>query len=84
MKQKHKIFVVKYKDGRMFRRFSSVLPLGEWLFSKRGTRGRVQGWSAADLALFKRLRLSRTLVNRASNAYVSWLMGTSRIRPVRR
>lgn len=76
--------VVRWKTGGVYRRFSSVLDLGDWLNSKRGTRGRVQGWSKADLALFRRLRLSRALVQRAQDAYRAWLMGTSRIRPTGR
>jgi len=87
MKKKRKKFrsvVVRFKDGRVFRRFSSVLALGLWLFSKRGLRGRVLKWSAADRAVLRRLRLSRTLVCRASDAYVSYVMGRSRIRPARR
>jgi len=77
---KYRLVVVRFKDGRVFRRFSSILALGVWLFSKRGQRGRVLGWSAADRALLRRLRLSRTLVRRASDAYVSWVVGTSRIK----
>ena len=83
MKKKFTAIVVRYKDGRVFRRFNSVLALGEWLFSKRGQRGRVLGWSAADRAVFRRLRLSPSLVRRASNAYVAWLVGMSRIRTSR-
>lgn len=81
--KKSKVIVVRWKTGGVFRRFTSILALGQWLYSKRGTRGRVQVWSKADLALFGRLRLSPTLVRRAQDAYTSWLMGTSRIEPRR-
>ena len=75
---------VCFKSGRVFRWFKDYLALGLWLFSKRGQRGRVLGWSPADRAVFRRLRLSRTMVRRASDAYVSYLLGRSRLRPLRR
>ena len=87
MKKKRKKFrsvVVRFKDGRVFRRFSSVLALGEWLFSPRGLRGKALAWSASDKVLLRRLRLSHTLVRRTANAYASFVMGRSRIRPARR
>lgn len=76
--KKSKVIVVRYQDGRVYRRFGSMLSLGRWLFSRRGTYGRVWGWSKADLALFRRLRLSPTLLIRAAKAYLALLMGTSR------
>jgi len=87
MKKKRKKFqavVVRFKDGRVFKRFSSVLALGLWLFSKRGFGGRRLKRSAAELRALRQLRLSFTLVRRASDAYVSYVMGCSRIRPARR
>lgn len=81
MKRQFVPVVVRWKSGGVYRRFSSILALGEWLYAKRGTCGRVQGWSKTDLELFRRLSLSRTMFRRAQVAYTSWLCGTSRIRP---
>jgi len=71
MKRKPMPVVVLYKDGRVYRRFGSVQELGKWLFARSPGR---KGYC-------RRLALTQSLVNRAANAYVAYLMGTSRIRP---
>lgn len=73
-KVKFRQVTVRYKNGEVFCTFGSILMLGFWLFSKRKR-------TAREVALLRRLRLSHTLVERASRAYVAWLVGRSRIRP---
>ena len=75
--KKSKVIVVRYKTGGVYRRFSSVLALGQWLFSRRGR----PDFLAVDRKVLCNLDITKTLARRASNAYVAWLMGTSRIRP---
>jgi len=77
MKRKFKSITVRYKkSGRVFRVFKNVLVLGRWMF-----RGRHKKCRRDYLRLVRSLHLTHTLDIRASRAYVSWLLGTSRIRP---
>ena len=78
---------LRYKDGRPYRRFKSYLELGKWLLSYHGQRGFSSSNASSKAPVVCRtmlgqLRVTRTVARRASDAYVAWLMGKSRIQPI--
>ena len=69
---------IKYKDGKPFRKFASMLDLGIWLFAK------YEGMPETDRQLLAKLSFTPTMAKRAINAYVAWLVGTGRTCPAKR
>lgn len=71
--------IVKYKDGRTFYRFKNVLQFSKWLFYPRHP-SRKSEHSNTILQLY----LPASLRRRAIQAYVSFMVGTSRIAKAKR